>query len=470
MKTHEPLSGVDAAWLRMDEPTNLMTITVVLELAAPMELATLKSLLEERFLGFTRFRQRVRNPDGSPYWELDPHFDLSQHVHRSALPGEAGKAELKERVSDLMSVPLDRSKPLWQMELIEEYRDGSALIVRLHHCIGDGMALLQVLLSLADEYFDPGRFPSTEERKGLLPGVVRGTLKTVQGTVSTGRRLLSEGARTLLGPSHALRRVKQGLSVGAALSKFLSLSPDADTPLKGELGVAQRATWSDPLSLARVKRLGHVIDAKVNDVLLGAVAGALRYYVASRDALDGAETVRALIPVNLRPPEQAFELGNRFGLVFLGLPIGLDNRLERVLAVKQQMDEIKGSAEAVAAFGVLEGLGYVPLSVEEKAVRYFSNKASAVMTNVPGPQESLHLKGRRLKTVMPWVPRAGHVGLGVSIFSYDGEVRLGIACDAGLIPDPDPIVDGFTREFDRLADDLLPAAPGHTADDSAETD
>ena len=456
MKTHEPLSGVDAAWLRMDDPTNLMTITVVLELADPMDVNTLKALLKERFLGFARFRQRVQDPDGSPYWEPDPHFDLDQHVHRGALPGAAGKEELKERVSDRMSVPLDRSKPLWQMELIEAYRGGSAIIVRLHHCIGDGMALLQVLLSLADEYFDPDRFPATEHRTGLLPGAVRGALQAVQGTVSTGQRLLSEGARTLLGPSHALHRAKQGMSVGAALSKFVSLGPDADTPLKGELGVAQRATWSGPLSLARIKRLGRVIDAKVNDVLLGAVAGALRHYVASRDALDRADTVRALVPVNLRPPEQAFELGNRFGLVFLDLPIGLENRLERVLAVKAQMDEIKNSAEAVAAFGVLESLGYVPLSVEAQAVRYFTNKASAVMTNVPGPQEPLHLKGRRLKMVMPWVPRAGHVGLGVSVFSYDGEVRLGIACDAGLIPDPDPIVETFAEEFDRLTTRLLP--------------
>jgi len=457
MKTHEPLSGVDAAWLRMDDPTNLMTITVVLELADPMDVDTLKALLKERFLGFARFRQRVQDPNGSPYWELDPHFDLDQHVHRGALPGTAGKEELKERVSDRMSVPLDRSKPLWQMELIEAYQGGSAIIVRLHHCIGDGMALLQVLLSLADEYFDPDRFPATEHRTGLLPGAVRGVLQAVQGTVSTGQRLLSEGARTLLGPSHALHRAKQGMSVGAALSKFVSLGPDADTPLKGELGVAQRATWSGPLSLARIKRLGRVIDAKVNDVLLGAVAGALRHYVASRDALDRADTVRALVPVNLRPPEQAFELGNRFGLVFLDLPVGLENRLERVLAVKAQMDEIKNSAEAVAAFGVLESLGYVPLSVEAQAVRYFTNKASAVMTNVPGPQEPLHLKGRRLKMVMPWVPRAGHVGLGVSVFSYDGEVRLGIACDAGLIPDPDPIVQTFSDEFDRLATRLLPA-------------
>jgi len=455
MKTHEPLSGVDAAWLRMDEPTNLMTITAVLVLEDPMDLGTLKGLLEERFLGFTRFRQRVRDPEGSPYWELDPHFDLDQHVRRSALPDDAGRAELKARVSQLMSDPLDRDKPLWQMQLIEDYRGGSAVIVRLHHCIGDGMALLQVLLSLADEYFDPERFPTTEDQPGLLPGFVRGALKTVQGTIATGRRLLSESAKSLVTPSHGLRRIKQGLSVGAALSKFLSLSRDSDTPLKGDLGVAQRATWSEPLDLARVKRIGQVIDAKVNDVLVGAVAGALRHYFDARDALSGDEVVRALIPVNLRPPEEAFELGNRFGLVFLDLPVGLDDHFDRVLTVKQQMDEIKASAEAVAAFGVLEAFGYAPLSVEESAVRHFSSKASAVMTNVPGPQEPLHLKGRRLQHIMPWVPRAGHVGLGVSIFSYDGEVRLGIACDAGLIPNPEPIVDGFSREFDQLAKQLM---------------
>ena len=460
MKTHEPLSGVDAAWLRMDEPTNLMTITAVLVLEDPMDLETLKELLEERFLGFTRFRQCVRDPNGSPVWELDPHFDLDQHVRRSALPGDAGRAELKERVSELMSDPLDRSKPLWEMQLIEDYRGGSAVIARLHHCIGDGMALLQVLLSLADEYFDPSRFPDTEERPHLLPGVVRGAIKTVQGTVATGRRLLTESAKSLMSPYHAFRRVKQGLSFGAALSKFLSLPCDSDTPLKGELGVAQRATWSEPIDLARVKRIGHVIDAKVNDVLLGAVAGALRYYFDTREALDGDEMVRALIPVNLRPPEQAFRLGNRFGLVFLDLPVGLGNRLGRVLRVKQQMDEIKGSAEAIAALSILEGLGYVPLEVEDRAVRHFSSKASAVMTNVPGPQEPLHMKGRRIQHIMPWVPRAGHVGLGVSIFSYDGEVRLGIACDAGLIPDPDTILDGFSREFDQLAANLLPKTGG----------
>jgi WS/DGAT/MGAT family acyltransferase len=454
MKTHEPLTGVDAAWLRMDDPTNLMTITAVLVLEDPIDVGAFKALLRERFLGFTRFRQRVQDPEGSPHWALDPHFDLDRHVRRGALPGAAGPAELKARVSELMSEPLDRSKPLWHMELIEDYQGGSAVVARLHHCIGDGIALVQVLLSLTDEHFDPARFPTTEHARSLIPGPVRAAWRAAKGTAAAGSRLLAEGVESLLRPSHALHRAKQGMSLGAALSKFALLSRDGDTPLRGDLQVAQRATWSGPLDLTTVKRVGHAINAKVNDVLLGAVAGGLRHYLEARDAPTDEETVRALIPVNLRPPEQAFELGNQFGLVYLDLPVGLDDRLERVLTVKARMDEIKGSSEAVAAYGVLEALGYAPVEVEEKAVRFFGNKASAVMTNVPGPQEQLHIDGRRVQHVMPWVPRAGRIGLGISVFSYNGAVRLGVACDAHLIPEPDTIVEGFEAEVDRLATDL----------------
>jgi WS/DGAT/MGAT family acyltransferase len=457
MKTHEPLSGVDAAWLRMDDPTNLMTITAVLVLEDPMDAGTLKELLEERLLGFTRFRQRVRDFEDNPHWELDPNFDLDQHVRRSALPGDAAQPELKERVSELMSVPLDRSKPLWHMELIEDYLGGSAIIARLHHCIGDGIALVQVLLSLTDEHFDPSRFPETTESRSMLPGAVRGALRTIQGAVSAGQQLAAEGAEAILDPSHAFLRAKQGMSLGAALSKFALLGSDSDTVFKGDLKVAQKATWSGPLDLTTVKRIAHTIDAKVNDVLLGAVAGALRHYLTEHDEPTDGVMVRSLIPVNLRPLEKAFELGNRFGLVYLDLPVGVDDRLERVIAVKAQMDEMKGSSEAVAAFGVLEALGHFPAEMEDRAVRFFGSKASAVMTNVPGPQEQLHLRDRRIQNVMPWVPRAGRIGMGVSIFSYNGEVRIGVACDANLVPDPDTIVEGFEAEFDQLADSLLPA-------------
>jgi len=452
MKKHESMSGVDAAWLRMDEPTNRMTITTVLVLHDPMDIGTLRALVDERLLGFLRFRQHVQDPHTSPHWAVDPHFDITQHVRRSALPGNGGRAELKERASELMSRPLDTSRPLWDFELIEDYQGGSAIIARIHHCIADGIALVHVLFSLTDEHFDAARFP-TSERSGWLSRAVGAPVRLVRGMANTGAKLLEETATSLLRPKHVLHRAEQGMSLGAALSKLALTDPDSDTPFKGELGVAQQATWSDTIDLPTIKSVGHALDAKVNDVLLGAVAGALRYYLKQRGASTDDVIVRTLIPVNLRSKEKAFELGNRFGLVFLDLPVGLEGHIRRVRAVKRQMDEIKGSTEAVAAFGILETLGYLPIEAEDRAVRFFSNKASAVMTNVPGPREQLHLKGHRLQHVMPWVPRAGNIGLGVSIFSYAGDVRLGVACDAALVPDPDTILDGFREEFDRLVAD-----------------
>ncbi|PEN14208.1 wax ester/triacylglycerol synthase family O-acyltransferase [Longibacter salinarum] len=451
MKDYEPLSGVDAAWLRMDEPTNLMTITSVLVLEDPMDLATLREIVAERFVGFTRFRQRIRPSSSGVQWELDPHFDLTQHVRRSALPGDAGKHELQEHVSELMSMPLDRNKPLWDLELIEDYAGGSAVIARIHHCIADGIALVQVLLSLTDEYFDPSRFPKAKSGS-RLPSLIRAPLNAAKKAADAASVLINEGAHSIVDPSRITHRAKQGLSLGAALSKLALIGADSDTRIKGNLGVAQNAAWSGPIDLEVVKETGRAIDAKVNDVLLGAVAGALRHYLEQHgDPTDGI-SIRGMIPVNLRPIEDAFDLGNRFGLVYVDLPVGLGDRTERVLSVKQQMDEIKASSEAAAAFGILEVLGYFPNELEEQAVRLFSSKASAVLTNVPGPRKILHMKGHRLQHIMPWVPRAGNIGLGISIFSYAGEVRLGIACDNGLIPDPGTILEGFEEEFDQIVE------------------
>lgn len=463
MKETEPLSGVDAAWLRMDDPTNLMVITSVLVLEDPVDVADFRALIEERLLGFTRFRQRVAEMGGSPHWEIDPHFDLTHHVRRSALPGEAGQAELQERVSELIATPLDPAKPLWDFEVIEDYRGGSAIIARIHHCIADGIALVHVLLSLTDEHFDPARFPNTEADDSFLPHLLRAPVRAVENVARAGERILSEGVESLVRPGHALHRAKQGMSLGAALSKFALLPEDSDTLLKGDLKVGKKAAWSDPIDLTTVKRIGRQVNAKVNDVLLGAVAGAIRHYFESHGADTSGVTVRALIPVNLRPEAKAFNLGNRFGLVYLDLPVYEADRVKRVLAVKNQMDEIKGSSEAVAALGILEALGYAPLPLEDRAVRLFSSKASAVMTNVPGPRQKLHIGEHRIEHIMPWVPRAGRIGLGVSIFSYAGTVRLGIACDVGLVPDPETMLSGFRQEFTGLLDDL----PDETGDDAS---
>ena len=157
--------------------------------------------------------------------------------------------------------------------------------------------------------------------------------------------------------------------------------------------------------------------------------------------------IRAAIPVNLRPLDEAFQLGNRFGLVFLGLPVGIDDPQARLLEVKKRMDRIKASSEAVVMFGILQAAGAVPEGVQDQAVNLLGKKASAVMTNVPGPRQQLHLKGHPLRDLLFWVPRAGDLSLGVSIISYNGHVLIGVATDTKLVADPESIIEGIHEEF-----------------------
>ncbi len=451
------MSGPDAAWLRMESPTNFMTINAVWMFDEVLTLDEVKGLIQERFLVFNRFRQRVIDRHGTPQWQDDPYFDLGRHIHRVALPAPGGQEELQAMVSDLMCTSLDFSKPPWQIHLVENFGNGCALIWRIHHCIGDGIALTYVMISAADEYFDPVKVPARKtphpHEDGMIPLTARAlqaVSSAVTGTVKAAGSVLHEGMEMLLHPSQMIDLTKQGLSLGAATSKILLMPADSDTLFKGELGVMKRAAWSQPVPLQTVKDIKNAVDAKVNDVLMAAVAGALRRYLIEHDQPVEDVEIRATIPVNLRPLEEAYKLGNQFGLVFLSLPVGIGDPHARLLEVKRRMDRIKHSSEAIVTLGILQALGRAPKSVEDQVVDILSTKASAVMTNVPGPPEQLHLNGKAIRHLMFWVPRAGAVSMGISIISYAGEVLLGVATDVKLVPNPEAIIEGFHTEFEAL--------------------
>lgn len=443
----EALSSVDTAWLRMEDPTNLMMITGLLIFDELVSFERVKATMEHRLVGrFRRFRQRVVTPAfGMPYWEDDPKFDLRSHVRHLALPAPGDQTALQALVSDLMSTPLDFSKSPWQYHLIDGYGSGSVLLGRLHHCIADGIALINVLLSMTDHDADapwpePMAAP-TRNQRGLVQTLMRQSASAMQTTA----RMVN----VLSDPLQVMQATKLGFDGAAALSKLVLMGPDPKTVFKGPLGVAKQAAWSQPLPLDDVKAVGRVIGATVNDVLLTAVTGALRRYLQHRDAqVDGLD-IRAVVPVNLRPLDEV-ELGNKFGLVFLSLPVGIEDMIERLAELKKRMDAIKGSPEAVVAFGILNAMGRTPDDVQEQIVRLFGVKATAVMTNVPGPRETLYFAGSPVRQIMFWVPQSGRLGLGVSILSYAGSVLLGVATDAGLAPDPEVIIDGFHKEFDYM--------------------
>ncbi|WP_407351693.1 WS/DGAT/MGAT family O-acyltransferase [Luteimonas sp. R10] len=447
----EPMSRVDTAWLRMEKPTNPMMITGVLMFAEPMSLERLRHLVGQRFLAYARFRQKPVDAPTGAAWQDDASFDIQWHVQPAALPGRGGKRALERFVSRLGSSPLDKDRPLWQFHLVERYRGGSALVARVHHCYADGMALVQVLLSLTDTVRDPdaGRDLARDWLKQDGAEVARRV-----GAVARYRRLggkaIAKGMEMYRDPGLATMLAKEGGEIARELLVALSLPDDPPSLLRGPLGVSKRVAWAEPLDLEEVKAVGRACDCTVNDVLMAAAAGALRDYMRERgEPVDGI-TLRATVPVNLRPLEHAKKLGNHFGLVFLDLPVGEPNPVRRLERVAHCMDRLKSSKQAIVAYGLLAALGMTPQPVQEVALALLSRKATAVATNVPGPQQPLYLAGCTLREMMFWVPQTGSIGIGISILSYNGRVHFGLIADARLIPDPDAVIRRFGPEFEKL--------------------
>lgn len=449
MSQHKPFSNVDAAWLRMEDSTNLMMITGVLTFDRLLDFDRLLALFAERLLRYDRFTMRIADGRSStvrPRWETDPHFDLRAHVHRIALPQPGDDTALQELVSDMMSTPLDLSKSPWQIHLVEGCAGGCALVARLHHAIADGMALVQILLSLTDAAPD-----ATAPQPATAPaptGPIAALERTTQqiGTVGAAARAALRGDTEVLRQAVAL-----GARGMAALNKLVLQSDDPQTIFKGKLGVAKRVCWSRPLALANVKQIGELTGGTINDVLVAALAGALRRYAVTRGQPTLVD-IRAAVPVNLRPLDQPIQqLGNTFGVVFVELPVSVADPFDRVLVVRQRMNAIKRSLEAQVAYGILSVLGTLTPAVADLGVTLLGGKATAVMTNVPGPRQPIFLAGEQLRWLMFWVPQSGRLGIGASILSYAGEVRLGIVTDRGLIPDPETIATAFEAEIDELA-------------------
>ncbi|MFE0499454.1 WS/DGAT/MGAT family O-acyltransferase [Lysobacter soli] len=446
------MSRVDTAWLRMERPTNPMMITGVLMFAEPMSLERLKRVVKQRFLSYRRFRQKAVVTPAGAQWENDLNFNLDWHVQHAALPGRADKRALERFVSQLASSPLNHDRPLWQFHLVERFDGGgSALVARIHHSYADGIALVQVLLSLTDTQPDEGdgsELPRTWLKKEHA-GVAR-RVGAVDRYVQLGSKVVEKGLEMYRDPSLAAVLAKEGGEIARELLHALSLSDDPPSMLRGRLGTSKRVAWAEPLDLEEVKAVGRACDCTVNDVLMATAAGALRSYMIERgDHVDGL-TLRATVPVNLRPLEHARKLGNHFGLVFLDLPVGEDNPIRRLERVAQCMEDLKRSRQAIVAYGLLAALGMAPASVQGLALELFSRKATAVATNVPGPQQPLYLAGCMLREMMFWVPQTGSIGIGISILSYNGRVHFGLISDGRLIPDPDAVIRRFGAEFDKL--------------------
>ncbi len=446
-------SSADAAWLHMDRPSNLMVINSVLLFDEPVDWDVVRAIIQRRLVDvYPRFRQRPvesRLPLRPPKWEDDVDFALEHHLHHLGLPAPGDAAVLQELVGDLMTMPLDRSRPLWHIYMIDGYGDGAAVIIRMHHCIADGIALARVMLSLTDDGPDAGIAPPSE--RGGASGSTTEFVRTAIGDVARlSTAAVRQGAHVATSPSHAARLAGAIARDSGTAVRLLLTPADAATAIKGEPGISRRVAWTEPVPLSTVKRIAHAHHATVNDVLLAAVTGALRHYLQDRGG--PVAEIQAMVPFNLRPLDQPIprKLGNRFGLVFLPLPVGTSGSYRRLLEVHHRMQELKDGRDGAVSYGLLSLTGLAPEPVERRIIDMFTAKTTAVMTNVPGPPEPVYLAGTPVRTVLFWAPTSGHMGMSVSIFSYRGEVTVGLMVDAALVPDPDHIAGRLSDELEAL--------------------
>lgn len=467
----ERLSAVDTAWLRMDTPGNLMMITGVLLLQRRIARARLAALLEQRFLCFSRFRQRPIQAAGSATWQDEVTFDLDAHIVEVDLPGAAGQRELQKLASRLAGTPLDASRPLWQFHIVRNYAAGSALIVRIHHCYADGIALIQVMLSMTDASASgPAAVPMRSRRDRPSDRETDTWLAPIANALQTaskiGTTLIDKGVELWVNPLKAMALAQQGTALTRDIAELALMREDAKTILKGAPAGAKCVAWADPLSLAEVKTIGRALHASVNDVVLACAAGAFASYLSQQhESLDGV-VVRVLVPVNLRAAHEAHRLGNEFGLVFVELPLHIENPVARLHAVRANMQALKGSMQPVLSLGLLAAMGAGPRALQDVLLQALARNASAVMTNVPGPQQRLYIAGSAIESLMFWVPQAGSIGVGASIISYDGKVQFGVITDRAISRRPDRIAQGFARAFEDLVlTTLMTPWPEHGAID-----
>ncbi|MEP7089958.1 MAG: wax ester/triacylglycerol synthase domain-containing protein, partial [Nocardioidaceae bacterium] len=407
------IEPVDTIWLNMDRDNNLMVIESVMMLESPPDWERFLDVLQRRVVEvYPVFSQRpVRAAGGLPFlpsrWEDDTDFSLARHVHRVTLPAPGGDEELQDYVTEHLSVRLPRDRPLWEMHLVDGYGEGAAVYSRLHHAMADGIALMQVLLSLTDATAEGAAHASPAARRHTS-----GLLGTAVHRAGATASVLFDAPR-LLTTSHLGDAVKLAAKATGATTKLL-FARNPDSALSGVATVSKRAIWAPPIPLADVVAVAHGTGTTVNDVLMSALAGAVSTYLAARHGQ--AVDIPTMVPVNLRPLDQPLprELGNRFALVLFSLPSGLGTSFARLAETKRRMDAIKTSPEALLTMGMIYGVGHTGPELERLVVDFFANKATGVTTNVPGPSTSRYVAGTRISAMLGWAPESGNQALGTA--------------------------------------------------------
>lgn len=461
---NESLSASDmSSWLADDGPIHVhVGGTVVIQGAAP-DFEALLAHVEERLHLVPRFRQRVTRIPlnlSNPVWGDDPLFDLRRHVRRARLPRPGNMAALRELVGQVMSEPLDKQRPPWQLYLVEGLAGNRhAVISKTHHALVDGVSAVDVGAAVLDlsptgtELKLPkGRWrPVSPNRRRLLARSAQERLATP--VLAAGRA--TRGA--IATPAVTTRRVSR---TATAFAGMAAGGPRCrPTTFNQKIGRDRRVAWVKT-TLPKVKRARRAVEgATVNDVILAATAGGLRRFLKQR-RVKLPEYLVALVPVSIRRPEEEGEMGNRIASILARLPIAERDPRKRLALIQAETARLKASEQVRASTLLIEAAGWAPPTINRLLSQAMSRPLvfNLVVSNVPGPQIPLYLMGNRVREIYPFVPLSpqGHA-LSVGVISYDGNVFFGLAGDRDLMPDLDQLAAGIGEA---LGEQLLLAKPG----------
>jgi WS/DGAT/MGAT family acyltransferase len=453
----KPLHNVDHMMWDINDPTSLNTITGMMTFKQKIEKQTLCQIIEERLLSFERFRHKVVEKDGQPVWHNDEDFDLHCHIHHTALPEPGDYQTLQAEISHLMSIPLDHSKPLWKVNLIDNFQGGSVIVYRLHHAIGDGISLIKVVFSLTGDSPEQSLAPLEKDEQPKEKIKSEGIVDQMRKALYTGEAIYNEAQQLLKDPDTLKQNLKDTFDSAMELGKlFFGKSVSGTSSIyKGEMSFRKIPSWTHkPLDLLTVKAISKSHGVTINDVLLSMMTGALRYHQINK-GITPQDALRVVCPVNLRKPGDPIEVENKIGFISLELPIHLENPHDRMTYIREKTELLKKSWEPMLLYNLLHVLAdMLPKRVEKLFTDYMGTMVGAVITNVPGPKKPIYLAGKEVNDMVFWVPQTSTLGIGVSLLSYNNKAYLGVVTDPNIVSDPDIIIEGFYKEFEGLKEEL----------------
>jgi diacylglycerol O-acyltransferase len=465
------LTALDASFLHIEDASAHMHVaSVALFEGPPPPYDEILEAIERRLSLVPRYRQRlafVPLQQGRPKWVDDPHLNLRYHVRSTALPAPGSERQLKDLAGRVFAQQLDRDKPLWEIWLVEGLEDGRfAVLSKTHHALVDGISGVDIMSVLFDTSPDPA--VPTDPGDRWLPRPVPsgaqmlGEALVERATIPT--EIVRSARAVLRGPRRILSEARDA-AVGVGAMAWAGLNPAPTSPYNESIGPHRRFTWVRA-DLGEVKAIKNELGGTVNDVVLATVAGALGRHLRRRGQdTDGLE-LKAMIPVSVRADVERGALGNRVAAMMAPLPVWCQDPVARLDIVREALQGLKSSGQAVGAEVLTQLTGFAPATVMDQASRLVARQRlfNLVVTNVPGPQFHLYMAGRRLLDIFPMVPLAKNQGLGIALMSYAGKINFGLVGDWDVMWDIDDFAEDIRISLEELAAAAgVELAPGEEA-------